>query len=161
MKRQAVTPNWQAISTAWQTTTWQDRAYYDRDSGDVAWVNELVRRRLQAVYDDVGEEAAGGLLDSAELVAAHTIEMDDERFIHIPPATAEQTSTLYDQFAKECEPAFRQLLWGALDAGDHSRFVRMLAFEPPEQARWQDHCAVIARQFLSADLLPPTPESPE
>ena len=161
MKQRAVTPDWQAIANAWLTTTWQERAYYDRESGETAWVNELDRRRLQAVYDEVGEDAAAGVLDSAELIAAHIIEMDDDRFVRIPPATSDQLNGLYDDFAEACEPAFRQLLWGALDAADHSRFVRLLAYEPAEQIRWQTHLLSVAREALEPELLPTNLEYPE
>ncbi len=145
--------NWASLQNAFLNGTWDCRFYFDKQTGDVHQVAEQTREALQQIYDEVGEEAADGLLTSAEMQLAHAIEMDDIRYHAIPVCKPAILRQWQDSFAETADPTFRRLLWTALDHNDNARFNRLLALEPAEQQRWTTELAKNVREQLSRWLL--------
>ncbi|HFC12815.1 MAG TPA: hypothetical protein ENJ56_08215 [Anaerolineae bacterium] len=148
--------NWPDLQSAFLNGTWQKRHYLDLESGQVHIVTEATRAVLQDVYDEVGEERAGELLDSAELQQAHRIEMDSYRYRAIPVCGERMLNMWRDAFANDCEPAFRNLLWSALNQNNNGQFERLLLLESAEKVRWEALLAQLVHEQLSTwlDTLP-------
>ena len=122
---------------AYEHGTWSNRFYLDVESGAVLEVTEAVRAKLQAIYDELGEESAE---ISAEipphLQQAHAVELDDVRFRKIPTCSPKTIATLRDLFCETVDPLLQRLLWRALDANDGAWFERILGMESAELTRW-------------------------
>ena len=144
MSRTTITIEFDRLYHAFCNGSWEQRYYLDCQSGDVEWVTEKMRRKLQDVYDAVGEDSAekhfkGSDGEIYELEKAHKIEMDDERFLKIPERKI--PIDVYDDFANSCEPAIKKLLWRALDSQGLAHFERILMMDERSglYAGWHEH----------------------
>lgn len=148
--------NWTDLQSAYLTGTWQKRHYLDLETGQVLIVSEVLRAVLQVIYDEVGEEEAEKRLDSAELRQAHDIELDDRRYRAIPVCGRRMLNMWRDAFADACEPAFRNLLWSALNRNNDGQFEQLLQLESAEKVRWEALLAQLVREQLTQwlDTLP-------
>lgn len=134
---------WDDLCQAYWQGSWQNRYYLDLESGGVVCVTEQLRAKLQSIYDEVGEDSADALIDSAELALAHAVEIDDERYLKI--IEWHHFSEEADQFAMSVSPPFQALLWQALDFQNRAAFERIVQLEPLVAARWQQFkrdCAI-------------------
>ena len=151
MKDKIVNIDFKYLYLAYCSGSWEKRYYLNTKTGALPVVYERTRKRLQDVYDEVGEDSAEKHIDvdDVELLEAHEIEMDDSLYLKVPERKLALDD--YDQFAQTREPAIRRLLWSALDMHDYAKFERVLMMEERSghYASWHAYLEKIAQPELT------------
>ena len=138
---------WDTLCQAYWHGDWENRYYLDRETGEVVCITELLRVKLQSIYDEVGEDSADALIDLGELALAHTVEMNDDRYLKIIEWKSFREEA--DAFAMSVDPPLRALLWQALDLQNRVGFEKNVQLESSVAVRWQQfkrECAITRLQ---------------